>query len=76
MRIAVTGGAGRLGGYVVQALAPHEVRVLDSAAPAQAPAHYHAADLRNLDALCAGLRDVRWSCISPGSTDRSPPTMR
>jgi NAD(P)-dependent dehydrogenase (short-subunit alcohol dehydrogenase family) len=54
MEIAVTGGLGRLGRYVVRELAQHTVRVLDIGAPAEC----HPADLRDLDALRAGLRGV------------------
>ena len=53
MQIAVTGGLGRLGRYVVRALAQHNVRVLDIGTDAD-----HHADLRDLDALRTGLRDI------------------
>ena len=36
MRIAITGGLGRLGQYVVRALADHAPRVIDILAPAAA----------------------------------------
>lgn len=55
MRITVTGGLGRLGRYVLRALAPHGPRVLDVAAPLDAPPDTHRVDLRDLDALRAAL---------------------
>ena len=58
MRIAVTGGFGRLGAYVLRELAGHAVRVLDINAPAEPAADYREADLRDLDALRAGLHDM------------------
>jgi UDP-glucose 4-epimerase len=60
MRIAVTGGLGRLGRYVVAELAQHTVRVLD----------IDQADLRDLAALRAGLRDIE-VVIHLGGIDRS-----
>jgi UDP-glucose 4-epimerase len=63
MDIAVTGGLGRLGRYVVSALAPHTVRVLD----------IDQADLRDLPALRAGLRNVE-VVIHLGGIDRSVAT--
>ena len=73
MHIAVTGGAGRLGRYVVRELMQrHSVRVLDIAPPAD-KVDYHAADLRDPDALRAGLRGVE-VVIHLGAIDRSVAT--
>jgi nucleoside-diphosphate-sugar epimerase len=58
MRIAITGGLGRLGQYVVRALAEHTPRVLDIGAPPDPPANYHEADLRDLDVLLATLQGI------------------
>jgi UDP-glucose 4-epimerase len=69
MRIAVTGGLGRLGRYVVRELAQHTVRVLDLGASADC----HLADLRDLDALRAGLRDIE-VVVHLGGIDRSVAT--
>jgi nucleoside-diphosphate-sugar epimerase len=73
MRIAVTGGLGRLGRYVVRELAGHSVRVLDVGAPADPPTDYREADLRDLEALCAGLRDME-VVVHLGGIDRSVAT--
>jgi nucleoside-diphosphate-sugar epimerase len=69
MQIAVTGGLGRLGRYVVQGLARHTLRVLDIGAPADC---VHA-DLRNFDSLRAGLRDIE-VVVHLGGIDRSVAT--
>ena len=69
MRIAVTGGLGRLGRYVVRGLTQHTVRVLDIGARADC----HPADLRDLDALRAGLRGVE-VVVHLGGIDRSVAT--
>ena len=54
-RIAVTGGSGRLGRYVVEELSGHaEVTVLDLTPPAGDHA-YAALDVRDLDAVAAAL---------------------
>jgi nucleoside-diphosphate-sugar epimerase len=66
MQIAVTGGLGRLGRYVVRELAQHSVRVLDIGAPSEC----HPADLRDIGALRAGLRDIE-VVIHLGGIDRS-----
>ena len=66
MQIAVTGGLGRLGRYVVRELAQHAVRVLDIGAAAEC----HPADLRDIDALRAGLRDIE-VVVHLGGIDRS-----
>lgn len=70
MRVAVTGGLGRLGRYVVQALAPHGPRVIDIARPTTPPPDYHHADVRDLDALCAAL-DGMEVVVHLGAIDRS-----
>ena len=64
MHIAVTGGLGRLGRYVVRELAQHTVRVLDIAAPVD------PVDLRDLDALRTALRDIE-VVVHLGGIDRS-----
>ena len=66
MQIAVTGGLGRLGRYVVRELAQHAVRVLDIGAQADC----HQADLRDFDALRTGLRDIE-VVVHLGGIDRS-----
>lgn len=66
MQIAVTGGLGRLGRYVVQALAQHSVRVLDIGPASEC----HPADLRDIDALRTGLRDIE-VVVHLGAIDRS-----
>ena len=68
MRIAVTGGLGRLGRYVVRELAQHEPRVIDIAAAAD-----HHADLRDIEALRSGLRDIE-VVVHLGGIDRSVAT--
>ncbi len=70
MRIAVTGGLGRLGQYVVRALAPHTPRVVDIATPAHPPADYHRADVRELGALRAALQGIE-VVVHLGAIDRS-----
>ncbi|HSZ93703.1 MAG TPA: NAD(P)-dependent oxidoreductase [Acetobacteraceae bacterium] len=69
MRIAVTGGLGRLGRYGVRELAEHKVRVLDIGAPGEC----HQADLRDLDAMRAGLHDIE-VVVHLGGIDRSVAT--
>jgi nucleoside-diphosphate-sugar epimerase len=69
MQIAVTGGLGRLGRYVVPELAQHTVRVLDIGAPADC----FQADLRDIGALRAGLRDIE-VVVHLGGIDRSVAT--
>jgi hypothetical protein len=66
MQIAVTGGLGRLGRYVVRELAQHAVRVLDIGAAAEC----HPADLRDIGALRAGLHDIE-VVVHLGGIDRS-----
>jgi nucleoside-diphosphate-sugar epimerase len=58
MRIAVTGGTGRLGRHVVRALASHAPRVVDLLRPADAPADHRVADLRDFAALSAALEGI------------------
>lgn len=70
MRIAVTGGLGRLGQYVVRALAPHVPRMLDIAAPTEPRADYHQVDVRDLGAVRAALRDIE-VVVHLGAIDRS-----
>jgi nucleoside-diphosphate-sugar epimerase len=70
MRIAITGGLGRLGQYVVRALATHTPRVLDIGAPADPPPNYHRADLRDLAALLAALQAID-VVVHLGAIDRS-----
>lgn len=60
LRLAVTGGHGRLGRYVVRALEPHDVRVLDVA----------DADLRDFSAVRAALHDIE-VVVHLGGIDRS-----
>ena len=69
MQVAVTGGLGRLGQYVVRALAPHTVRVLDIGPAADCV----VADLRDLAALRAALRGVE-VVVHLGGIDRSVAT--
>jgi nucleoside-diphosphate-sugar epimerase len=69
MRIAVTGGLGRLGHYVVHELDGHTVRVLDIGAAADC----HHADLRDPGALRAALRDIE-VVVHLGGIDRSVAT--
>src|SRR5579863_5501398 len=66
MHIAITGGLGRLGRYVVQAFAHHTIRVIDIGPPAEC----HHADVRDLDALRAAFRDID-VVIHLGAIDRS-----
>lgn len=70
MRIAITGGLGRLGQYVVRALAQYTPRVVDIATPAQPPADYHRADVRDLDALRTALQGIE-VVVHLGAIDRS-----
>ncbi len=60
MKIAVTGAHGRLGRYVVAALASHDVRALDVA----------DADLRDFNAVRTVLRDIE-VVVHLGGIDRS-----
>ena len=58
MRIAITGASGRLGSYVLRALADHELRVVDLAAPDGLQVDFRMADLRAFDALHAALQGI------------------
>ncbi len=66
MKIAITGGLGRLGRYVVQAFAAHDVRVVDIG-PAN---ECHHADVRDLDAMRSALHGVEM-VLHLGAIDRS-----
>jgi UDP-glucose 4-epimerase len=69
MQVAVTGGLGRLGRYVVKELATHTVRVIDIGPPSEC----HVADLRDLDALRVALSGVE-VVVHLGGIDRSVAT--
>ena len=69
MQIAVTGGLGRLGRYVVRALESHDVRVLDISAESDCV----PADLRDLAALRRALRGSE-VVVHLGGIDRSVAT--
>jgi UDP-glucose 4-epimerase len=73
MRIAITGGLGRLGQYVVRALVGHAPRVLDVGTPPDPPANYHPADLRDISALVAALQGID-VVVHLGGIDRSVAT--
>jgi nucleoside-diphosphate-sugar epimerase len=73
--IAVTGGLGRLGRYVLNALAPHQLRVIDVATPPASPPdatqlQFQRIDLRDLPALCAALASCE-AVVHLGGIDRS-----
>jgi UDP-glucose 4-epimerase len=71
VRIAVTGGRGRLGRYVVAALAKgHEVRVLDRSAPSEGASAFPAVDVLDEAALAAAVRDQE-AVIHLAAIDRS-----
>lgn len=70
MQIAVTGGSGRLGTYVVDALAQQSVRVLDLTPPADRRIEYRQADVLDLDTLLAALEGVE-VVMHLGAIDRS-----
>ena len=69
MQIAITGGLGRLGRYVVRALSGHSVRVIDIGPPSEC----HHADIRDLAAIKAALHDID-VVIHLGAIDRSVAT--
>jgi nucleoside-diphosphate-sugar epimerase len=73
MRIAITGGLGRLGHYVGRALAAHAPRILDIGRPADPPANYHQADLRDIHALITMLQGID-VVVHLGGIDRSVAT--
>jgi UDP-glucose 4-epimerase len=66
MKIAITGGLGRLGRYVVQAFAGHDVRVIDIGPASEC----HRADVRDLDAMRTALRGVE-VVVHLGAIDKS-----
>jgi UDP-glucose 4-epimerase len=70
MRIAITGGAGRLGAYVLRALEGHELRVLDLAASAAPASDFRVVDLRDLGALESALQGIE-AVVHLGGIDRS-----
>ena len=70
MLIAVTGGLGRLGRYVVRALAGCDVRIIDVATPPDPPSGFHHADLRDLDATRAAVAGCE-VVVHLGAIDRS-----
>ena len=70
MRIAITGASGRLGSYVLRALADHELRALDLAAPPDQQIDFRMADLRDFDALHKALQGVE-VVVHLGGIDRS-----
>ncbi len=73
MRIAITGGLGRLGRYVVRALADHAPRVLDLAAANGTDGAYRQADLLDRAGLIAALDGVE-VVVHLGGIDRSVAT--
>jgi UDP-glucose 4-epimerase len=73
MRIAITGGSGRLGKYVVRALDRHEVCVLDVAAPSDQRVEFRSADLRDFAAVHAALHGIE-VVVHLGGIDRSVAT--
>lgn len=76
MRIAITGGSGRLGHHVLQALHHHDLLVLDRTAPAPTtttPASFRPVDVRDLDGLVAALHGIE-AVIHLGAIDRSVAT--
>jgi UDP-glucose 4-epimerase len=73
VQIAITGGSGRLGRHVVQALASHRPRVIDLTPPADPSVAFHPADLRDLGALTAALQRIE-VVVHLGGIDRSMAT--
>jgi UDP-glucose 4-epimerase len=73
MRIAVTGGSGRLGQYVLRALDDHELRVIDLVAPAGQHVDFRIADLCDPAALRAALQGIE-IVVHLGGIDRSVAT--
>jgi len=69
MHIAVTGGLGRLGRYVVRALSDHTVRIIDLGPPSQC----HHADVRDLAAVKSALSGID-VVVHLGAIDRSVAT--
>ena len=70
MRIAITGGSGRLGHYVLRALGGHELRVVDLVAPSGQGVDFQQADLRDLAGLQAALQGSE-IVVHLGGIDRS-----
>ncbi len=70
MRIGITGASGRLGSYLLHALADHDLRAVDLAAPPNHQIDFQMADLRDLDALTAALQGVE-VVVHLGGIDRS-----
>jgi len=71
LRVAVTGGAGRLGRYVTRTLAgQHAVRVLDTAPPSGAD--QRQVDVRDLAALRTALQGIE-AVVHLAAIDRSVP---
>ena len=73
MRVAITGGSGRLGQYVLRALGDQELRVLDLVAPFDQRIDFHKVDLRDLAGMQAALRDIE-VVVHLGGIDRSVAT--
>ncbi len=73
MRIAITGGSGRLGQHVLRLLDGHELRVLDVAAPADQGFEFRSADLRDFAAVHSALHGIE-VVIHLGGIDRSVAT--
>jgi UDP-glucose 4-epimerase len=70
VQVAVTGGLGRLGRYVVEALSDYDLRIIDIAVPADLPHGFHQADLRDLDAIRAAVAGSE-VVVHLGAIDRS-----
>ncbi len=70
VRIAITGGSGRLGQYVLRALDGNEVRVLDVVAPANPRVEFRSADLREFAGVHAALQGIE-VVVHLGGIDRS-----
>lgn len=70
MRIAITGGSGRLGYHVLRALDGHELRVLDIKAPSRPDLDFRSADLLDPAALHAALQGIE-IVVHLGAVDRS-----
>ncbi|WP_428488053.1 NAD-dependent epimerase/dehydratase family protein [Rhodopila sp.] len=73
MRIAITGGSGRLGRHVLRALSGHALRVLDLVAPFNQGVDFRRADLRELDVLIAAMQGIE-VVVHLGGIDRSVAT--
>jgi len=73
MRIAITGGSGRLGQYVLRALKGHQLRVLDLVAPSDHSVDFQNVDLCDLVSLQPALRDID-VVVHLGGIDRSVAT--